>query len=53
MTYRFTVPGETIEARDELSLEDWERLLEREPTDVMYRAQEPLSNRLVGRSNGS
>jgi hypothetical protein len=47
-TYRFAVLGETIEGRDELSLEDWERLIEREPADVLYRAQKPSSNRLVG-----
>ena len=49
VTYRFTVPGETIEGRDELSLEDWERLVERESADVLYLAHKPSSNRLVGR----
>ncbi len=48
VTYRFAVAGETIEGRDELSLEDWERLVEREPADVLYRAQRPSSNRLAG-----
>jgi hypothetical protein len=47
-TYRFAVAGETIEGRDELSLEDWKRLVEREPADVLYRAQEPSSSRLAG-----
>jgi hypothetical protein len=48
VTYRFAVPGETIEGRDELSLEDWERLVEREPADVLYLAQKPSHNRLTG-----
>jgi hypothetical protein len=47
-TYRFAVAGETIEGRDELSREDWERLVEREPADVLYRVQKPSSNRLAG-----
>ena len=48
-TYRFTVMGETIEGRDELSFEDWGRLVEREPAEVLYLAQEPSANRLTGR----
>lgn len=48
VTYRFAVAGETIEGRDELTLEDWKRLVEREPADVLYRAQNPSSNRLTG-----
>jgi uncharacterized protein DUF3592 len=48
VTYRFAVSGETIEGRDELSLEDWERLIERESADVLYRAGNPSSNRLAG-----
>lgn len=47
-TYRFAVSGFTIEGRDELSLQDWERLIEREPAEVRYRAQDPSSNRLAG-----
>ncbi len=49
-TYRFAVSGDTIEGRDELSLQDWERLIEREPAEVRYRAQDPSSNRLAGRA---
>lgn len=48
LTYRFTVQGETFEGRDELSQEDWERLAERGPVDVLYRPQKPSSNRLAG-----
>ena len=47
-TYRFAVAGETIEGRDELALEDWERLIERESAEVLYRARNPSSNRLAG-----
>ena len=47
-TYRFAVSGETIEGRDELSREDWERLIEREPANVLYRPGKPSSNRLAG-----
>ena len=48
VTYRFAVSGETIEGRDELSLEDWERVIEREPADVLYRVGNSSSNRLAG-----
>lgn len=48
VTYRFAVAGQTIEGRDELVLEDWERLTERRPADVLYRAGHPSSNRLAG-----
>jgi len=48
VTYRFAVSGETIEGRDELSLGDWGRLIERESADVLYRPQKPSSNRLAG-----
>jgi hypothetical protein len=47
-TYEFAVPGKTIEGRDELSQEDWERLIERESAGVLYLARKPSSNRLVG-----
>ncbi len=47
-TYRFSVSGETTEGRDELSLEDWERLIEREQAEVLYQPQQPSSNRLPG-----
>ena len=48
VTYRFAVSGFTIEGRDELFRQDWERLVEREPAEVRYRAQDPSSNRLAG-----
>lgn len=48
-TYRFTVQGETLEGRDELSPGEWERLIEREPAEVLYRPQRPSSSRLAGR----
>jgi hypothetical protein len=48
VTYRYTVGGETFEARDVLVLGRWARLIEREPTDVFYRAQKPSSSRLAG-----
>jgi hypothetical protein len=48
VTYRYTVGGETFEARDVLVLDRWARLIEREPTDVLYRAQKPRSSRLAG-----
>jgi uncharacterized protein DUF3592 len=48
VTYRFAVSGETIEGRDGLLLEDWERLIERQSADVLYRAGNPSSNRLAG-----
>ncbi|MCA1650245.1 MAG: DUF3592 domain-containing protein [Acidobacteria bacterium] len=48
VTYRFEVSGDPIEGRDELSLEDWEQLVERESADVLYRPGKPSSNRLAG-----
>ena len=48
VTYRFAVSGETSEGRDELSREDWERLIERESAEVLYRPGIPSSNRLAG-----
>ena len=47
-SYRFVVSGETIEGRDELTKEDWERLTEREAADVLYLPREPWTNRLAG-----
>lgn len=47
-TYRFTVGERTFEGRDELSSEGWQRLREREPTDVLYRPNNPSSSRLAG-----
>jgi len=48
VTYRFTVQGETLEGRDELTQEDWERLREHGPVGVLYLPQTPSSNRLAG-----
>jgi hypothetical protein len=47
-TYRFTVEGRTVEGRDELSREAWERLVEREAVQVRYRPARVVANRLAG-----
>jgi hypothetical protein len=49
-TYRFTVQGETLEGRDELSHEEWQRLVEREPVEMLYRPQKISSNHLASHS---
>ncbi len=51
VTYRFTTEGSTLEGRDELSREEWERLREHGPVDVLYRPHRPSSNRLAGHSS--
>jgi len=48
VTYRFVVDGKTIEGEDELTAEDWKRLAEGEPVDVLYLPDTPSSNRLAG-----
>ena len=48
LTYRFTVDGKTLEGRDELSQQGWERLTERAPAEVRYLPQRPSSSRLAG-----
>jgi hypothetical protein len=48
VTYSFTAEGETIEGRDELSRDEWERLREHGPVEVLYRPERPSSNRLAG-----
>jgi hypothetical protein len=48
LTYRFTVDGKTLEGRDELLQQGWERLTERAPTEVRYLPQRPSSSRLAG-----
>jgi hypothetical protein len=47
-TYRFAVQGETLEGRDELTRDGWERLTEGGPVDVLYLPSNPASNRLAG-----
>ena len=42
-TYRFTIGTQTIEGRDELTLDAWSRLVEREPVHVLYRARQRRS----------
>jgi Protein of unknown function (DUF3592) len=47
-TYRFTAAGRTFEGREELSFDGWQRLIEREPTEVLYLPNRPASSRLAG-----
>jgi Protein of unknown function (DUF3592) len=47
-TYRFTAAGRTFEGRDELSFDGWQRLVEREPAEVLYLVNRPASSRLAG-----
>jgi hypothetical protein len=51
VTYRFMADGETIEGRDELSHDEWQQLVEREPVEVLYRPQRASSNRLAAHSS--
>ncbi len=48
VTYRFSVEGHTLEGRDELTQEDWERLKEHGPVPVLYLPQQLSSSRLAG-----
>jgi hypothetical protein len=48
-TYRFTAAGRTFEGRDELSFDGWQRLVEREPAEVLYLSNRADSSRLAGR----
>ena len=50
VVYRFAVNGETFTGRDELSADGWNRVVEREPIDVRYRASDPSSSRLQSRN---
>lgn len=45
---RFAVQGETIEGRAELTHDDWARLTEGGPVEVLYLPMNPSSNRLAG-----
>ena len=47
-TYRYAVAGSTFEGRDEMSFDRWQRLVEREPVDVLYRAQDSGVSRVAG-----
>lgn len=50
VTYRYSVNGETFEGRDELSADDWQAIVEREPIAVSYRPATPSSSHLAGRN---
>jgi hypothetical protein len=47
-TYSFTVEDETLEGRDELTQDGWERLTEGGTVEVLYLPGDPSSNRLAG-----
>jgi hypothetical protein len=47
-TYRFTAAGRTFEGRSELSFDEWQRLIEREPAEVLYLSNTPAASRLAG-----
>jgi hypothetical protein len=46
--YRFTVDGRVLEGRDELSEQEWDRLTEGKPADVLYLPLSTASNTLAG-----
>lgn len=46
-TYRFTAEGKPFEGRDELSYDEWQQLVEREPVEVLYRPGRPTSSHLA------
>jgi hypothetical protein len=48
VTYRFTADGATIEGRDELTRDAWDRVTPRAPIGVLFLPDHPSSNRLNG-----
>jgi hypothetical protein len=53
VSYRFLVGDAIIAGRDELGEDDWRRLKEGGPVDVLYLAANASSNRLAGSRSGS
>ncbi len=47
-TYRFAFKERTLEGRDELTRDGWERLTEGGPVEVLYLPMNPSANRLAG-----
>jgi hypothetical protein len=48
VTYRFTAPGgQIVEGRDDVSVDEWERLVERGPVQVQYQPARPATSRLT------
>jgi hypothetical protein len=50
VTYRYSVNGESFEGRDELSADDWQAVVEREPIPVSYRPATPSFSHLARRN---